>query len=132
MSVENVSLSDAIYLINNNIVNKVQSFSQVTADSVPPIFFSRLNSFYSQSKFNYQLNPSYFPPFLSEMKDSLVNGKNKNYRKKKKASFPRSSHLPGPTTVVSLPSGVFLTYVKSSKKSLSLLENPSSNLTSPI
>lgn len=93
IAVENVSFSDAIYLFKNHIVNKGQSFSKCTADSVPPTFSSQPTNIYSQSKFNSQLNALYFPPLSGDMEDSLVNGKNKNYRKKKRSSSSRLSHL---------------------------------------
>lgn len=119
MAVENVSFSDAIFMVKNNIVSKIQSFSQVAANNVQhnPLPTQHNNS-NSQTNTTPHINPSSFPSLPSENAGSSSNRKNKNHKKRQHSSSPPRSRLPINVYSSSSPNGAYLAYVESSSKSL--------------
>jgi len=83
MAVENVSYSDATYMFKNNIVNKIQSFSQVTSNNLRHIsHITQPNNVYSQINTIPQVNPSSFPSLPNNNDGNSYNRKIKQSQKK--------------------------------------------------
>lgn len=76
MAVENVSYSDAMFMFKNNIVSKVQSFSQVTSNNLPHISLpTQPNNSNLESNTIPHFNLSSFPSLPSENVGSSFNRK---------------------------------------------------------
>jgi len=119
MAVENVSYADAVYILKNNIVSKIQSFSQVSSNNIPHNSLStQHNNVNSQVNTIPHFNLSSFPSLPSENVGNSFNRKKNSHKKRQHSRSPLRSRLPTNIASLSSPNGAYLAYVESNRKLL--------------